>query len=124
MSPIARWTPTTELPLAGAKLYVIDARPPEGILILDRHDGVAIAGDCLQNWHAVDPYCNWIGKLALPLMGFIKPYNIGPAWLKHTSRRASQLRGILNLRFANVLPSHGAPALGNARSHYRPAMSV
>ena len=50
-TPDAEMDATTALPLAGAQLYVIDSRPPEGILILEQHDGVAIAGDCLQHWH-------------------------------------------------------------------------
>jgi hypothetical protein len=113
---------TTELPLAGAKLYVIDSKPPEGILIVERHDGVAVTGDCLQHWHAVDPYCNWLGKQALRMMGFVKPHAVGPAWLKHSNPPRDQLRGILSLRFANLLPSHGAAVIGEALSHYRPAI--
>lgn len=113
---------TTELPIAGAKLYVIDSRPPEGLLILERHGGVAIVGDCLQHWHTPDPYFSWVGKQVLRLLGFIKPYNIGPGWLKNCKPPKEQLRGILDLRFANVLPSHGEPVLGDAVSHYRPAI--
>jgi hypothetical protein len=56
------------------------------------------------------------------MMGFIKPHNIGPGWLKQCKPPVAELRGILNLRFANVLPSHGAPVLGDARAHYRPAI--
>lgn len=113
---------TTTLPLAGAHLYVIDSRPPEGILLLDRSDGVAISGDCLQQWHEPDSYFSWLGKQMMRLMGFIRPHNIGPGWLKQSKPPQDQLRGILKLRFANVLPSHGAPVLGDARSCYRPAI--
>ena len=121
-TPDAEMDATTALPIAGAQLYVIDAHPPEGILLLDQNDGVAIAGDCLQHWHQTDPYCNLIGKGALRMMGFIKPYNVGPAWLKHTKPPAEQLRGILKLRFANLFPSHGDVVLGDACSRYRPAI--
>lgn len=127
-SPETYFTPdvemdaTTAVPLAGAQLYVIDSRPPEGILLLERHDGIAITGDCLQHWHETDAYFNWLGKIMLPVMGFIKPHNVGPAWLKHTKPPKEQLRNILKLRFANLLPSHGAPVLGDALSHYRPAI--
>jgi hypothetical protein len=127
-SPDTYFTPdiemdaATALPLAGAKLYVIDSKPPEGILVLPQHNGVAIAGDCLQHWHKSDPYFSLLAKLMMPLMGFIKPYNVGPAWLKACKPPADQMRGILNLQFANVLPSHGDVVLGDAVTHYRPAI--
>ena len=34
----------------------------------------------------------------------------------------SELRGILDLEFANVLTSHGTAVVGGARDHYRPAV--
>ncbi len=113
---------TTQLPLAGAQLYVIDSTPPEGILILERNDGVAIAGDCLQHWHQTDEYFSWLGKVMMRAMGFIKPQNVGPGWLKFCKPPAEQLRGILKLRFANVLTSHGDIVLGDAVARYRPAI--
>lgn len=110
------------LPLAGARLHVFDSRPPEGILFLDRHGGVAISGDCLQNWAGPDAYFSWLGKLLMRMMGFIKPHNIGPGWLKQCKPPREQLRGILDVPFANVLPAHGAPVLGDAQDRYRPAI--
>src|SRR5436190_19725277 len=38
------------LPIEGAKLVVIDSKPPEGLLLLPQHGGTIISGDCLQNW--------------------------------------------------------------------------
>ncbi len=112
----------TPLPLGGARLYVIDSTPPEGILLLDRSGGIAIAGDCLQHWHQSDAYFSWLARIVMPMMGFIRPHNVGPAWLKQAKPSRAQLRGILDLPFANVLPSHGAPVLGGARDRYRPAI--
>jgi hypothetical protein len=120
--PDAEMDAVTALPLAGARLYVIDSQPPEGLLLLERHDGTLIAGDCLQHWHETDSYFSWLGKLMMRTMGFIKPYNVGPGWLKFCKPPKEQLRGILALRFINVLPSHGAAVLGDAMSHYRPAI--
>ncbi len=112
----------TPLPIGGARLYVIDSKPSEGILLLERSGGVAIAGDCLQHWHAPDAYFSWLAGPIMRLMGFIKPHNVGPAWLKNTKPPKEQLRGILDLPFANVLPAHGAAVMGDARSHYRSAI--
>lgn len=121
-TPDAEMDATTALPMSGAKLYLIDSKPPEAILLLERSGGVAIVGDCLQHWHDTDPYFNWLAKPMMRLMGFIKPYNVGPAWFKHCKPPIEQLRGILNLPIANVIPAHGAPVLGQAREHFRPAI--
>jgi hypothetical protein len=55
-------------------------------------------------------------------MGFVRPYNIGPAWLKGCKPPRDDLRGILALDFANVLPAHGEAVIGGARDHYRSAI--
>jgi hypothetical protein len=113
---------TTALPIDGAKLVVIDSQPPEGVLVLAEHGGVVIAGDCLQNWASTDEYFSWLGKRMMGMFGFIKPHNIGPGWLRQCKPPKPQLRALLDLTFANVLPSHGAPVLGDARERYRPAI--
>jgi hypothetical protein len=121
-APDVEMDATTALPLEGARLYVIDATPAEGVLLLDRSGGVAITGDCLQHWHQPDAYFSWMARVMMRMMGFIRPYNVGPAWLKQARPPKDQLRGILDLTFANVLPSHGAPVVGDARERYRPAI--
>jgi len=113
---------TTTLPIAGAKLFVIDSQPSEALLVLAEHDGTLVTGDCLQNWAKPDEYFNWLARPMMRMMGFIKPHNVGPAWLKQTKPPKEQLRAILDLAFANVLPAHGAPVLGNARELYRAAI--
>jgi hypothetical protein len=113
---------TSALPIEGAKLHFLHGTPPEGLLVLPSHGGVVISGDCLQHWATSDEYFNWFGKVMMKLMGFIKPHNIGPAWLKQTKPPKPDLKKILELEFANVLPSHGAPVLGGARDSYRAAI--
>jgi len=112
----------TAPPLDGAKLVTIDSLPPEGLLLLPDHGGTLISGDCLQNWGTLDPYCNVPARIMMPLLGFKKPYNVGPAWLKQGKPPKIQLRELLDLPFANVMPAHGTPVIGGARDHYRPAI--
>jgi hypothetical protein len=69
----------TALPLAGARLHIMDSRPPEALLLLEQHGGIVIAGDCLQHWHKPDAYFSFVAKVVMPFMGFIKPHNVGPA---------------------------------------------
>lgn len=113
---------STKLPLAGASLYRIESTPPEGLLVLPQHGGVIVAGDCLQNWAAPDEYFSFLARPLMSAMGFIRPHNIGPGWLKQGKPPLPDLRGILGLPFANVMPAHGAPVLGGARDLYRPVI--
>jgi len=121
-SPDVEADASTELPLAGARLHVIRSTPPEAVMILDRYDGVIVSGDCLQNWADVDPYFSFVGRHMMRLMGFIKPHNIGPGWLKQGKPPASDIRAILETPFSRVIPAHGSPVLGDARERYRPAI--
>jgi hypothetical protein len=127
-SPKTYFTPdhevdaTSPLPLDGAQLVLFDSQPPEGMLLLPDHGGTVISGDCLQHWAEPDAYFSWLARPLMRMMGFMKPHNIGPGWLKQCKPPTDQLRAILNLPFANVLPAHGAPVIGEAREQYRPAI--
>lgn len=127
-SPDTYFTPTLEmdaatvLPLEGAKLHVLHSEPTEGLLLLPQEGGIVIAGDCLQNWGATDAYFNWLGAGMMRMMGFIRPHNVGPGWLRQCKPPKDELRAILGLAFAHVLPSHGSPVLGHAVDLYRPAI--
>ncbi len=110
------------LPIAGASLYRIDTEPSEGILRLD--GGTLITGDSLQNWGAPNQYFNFFGKVFMRIVGFLKPYQLGPGWVKGLKPDKQQLAGILELDFENVLPGHGDPVLGGAPDKYRPAIEA
>ncbi len=114
----------SELPLANARIYRIESNAPEGLLLLEREGGVLIAGDCLQHWQATDAYFSFAGKLMMKAMGFIKPHNIGPAWLKQTKPPTADLLGILDLDFAHVLPAHGSAVISGAKAGYRPRIEA
>jgi hypothetical protein len=114
----------SELPLLGAKLYVIPASPPEGLLLLEREGGIMISGDSLQNWRAPDAYFSLLAKPMMRWMGFMKPHNVGPAWFKRTKPPLSSMLGILDLDFDHVLPAHGEPVHGSAKANYRPRIEA
>jgi hypothetical protein len=121
-TPQVEMDATTALPIEGARLHVIGSQPPEALLLIPRHGGVLVAGDCLQNWSGPDPYFSWLGRVIMRAMGFFQPHNIGPAWLKQCKPPAADLRAILGLPFGVVLPSHGEPVLEDAPARYRPAI--
>lgn len=115
-------SPDGPSPIEGSKLFVLRSRPPEAVLLLPQHGGVLVTGDCLQNWAHTDEYFNLPARVGMPLLGFVKPCNVGPAWLKACKPPKEDLRGVLGLSFAHVLPAHGAPVLEDAREKYRPAL--
>lgn len=112
----------TALPLAGARLHVFSTKPPEAVLVLDRSGGVLVTGDSLQNWQQPDAYFSGFGKVMMRVMGFIKPFNVGPAWFKNAKPDHAELRAVLDLPFDHLLPAHGSPVVGGAKESYRPAI--
>ncbi len=109
-------------PIAGARLHVMASTPPEAILVLDRDGGVLVAGDSLQNWATADEYFSLLGRWMMRMMGFIKPSNVGPGWLRQAKPPVAQLKAVLDLPFDTVLPAHGTPVIGGARAAWRPAI--
>mgnify|MGYP002078965632 CR=1 FL=1 len=113
---------STALPVSGASLYLFSTHPPEALLVLDRDGGIVIAGDALQNMGSTDEFFSFFARPMMRLMGFIKPHNVGPGWLKQAKPTKERLLGVLDLDFGVVLPAHGAPVLTNAKALYRPAI--
>jgi len=113
----------SELPVEGARLYEFNrATPSEAVLVLLRDGGILISGDSLQNWNRPDRYFSLMAKIMMRIGGFIKAYNVGPAWSKMTKPSSDDFTGLLDLRFEHVLPSHGEAVIGNAKELFRPAI--
>lgn len=114
----------TELPVGDARLIrFASATPGEALLFLDRDHGIVISGDCMQNWGSTDRYFSLPARLIMRLMGFIKPHNIGPGWLKTAKPDVKEVKSLLDNDFQHVLPCHGAAVIGNAKQLYEPAIS-
>ena len=117
-------TPATDLPIPDAQVVLIDsAKPKEALLLLAYEEGILISGDCMQNWQKPDRFFNFFARIFMKKGGFIRAGNIGPAWFKFTKPEAVQIKNILDLDFQHVLPAHGAPAIGNAKELFRPAIA-
>lgn len=113
------------LPLADARLITFEgARVPEGVILLERDGGILVTGDSLQNWGTPDKYFNWPGRVIMRFMGFFRPYNLGPGWLKVAKPTPSGLAFLLDLSFEHVLPVHGEPVLGAAKDAFRPTITA
>jgi len=113
----------SDLPIADARLVTMrHAKTPEGLLLMLRDGGVLVAGDTLQNWSAPDRYFSLMARLMMRLLGFIKPFNVGPGWLKAAKPSAEDLENLLEMRFEHVLPAHGDEVIGGAREKFAPAI--
>jgi hypothetical protein len=113
---------TTPLPLEGARVHLFGSDPEEGLLLLERHGGIAIAGDSLQNWGKPDASFSFMGTLVMRMMGFLAPCNVGPGWYKQAKPPKAGLRAVLDLPFTRVIPAHGTPVLESAKEQFRPAI--
>jgi len=111
------------LPLEGSRLYEFkSAKPTEAVIVLLRDGGILVSGDALQNWRSTDRYFSLMARVMMRLGGFIKSCNVGPGWLKFARPGPDDLTGLLDLRFAHVLPAHGVEVIGNAKELYRSAI--
>lgn len=111
------------LPIADASLKVFTtSKPPEAICRLAREGGILITGDTLQHAPTPDEYYSFLAKIMMKRMGFMKPHNVGPGWLRFAQPTVADVRSILDLDFEHVLPGHGAPVIGGAKDKYRPAI--
>ena len=112
-------SPDSELPLAGASVFLLEtAARPEAILRLDRDGGILISCDCLQNWARPTAEFNFMAKLMMRVMGFFKPTNVGPGWIRLAKPGAADFERLNQLEYEHVLPSHGTPVKGDARNAY------
>ncbi|WP_419908104.1 hypothetical protein [Hoeflea sp.] len=116
----------SDLPLKNARLTLLSsATPCEGLLLIEREGGIVVAGDCLQNWATTNRYFNLPARLMMRLLGFIKPHNVGPGWLKAAKPDPGEIRKVMaEIDFDHVLPAHGDPVRGNAKQLYAPVVAA
>lgn len=119
LRPDVEMAADTQLPLRDAGLFVFQTtEKPEAILHLRRHGGILIACDSLQNWVSPGPLFNQFSRVAMRLLGFIKPANVGPAWRKRTKVRKEDFDRLQKLSYRHVLGAHGTPVKDTAHEQY------
>lgn len=113
------------LPIAGAKyLEIGSGKMNEGLVWLPQQGGTLVSGDSFQNWAETDEYFNWIAKLMMPRMGFIKPHNIGRAWFDIIKPDVAELKHCFDDNVEVLLPSHGKVVFSAAAKHYLQRLSA
>jgi len=113
----------SELPFTGAIFISYpSSNMPEGLILLERNNGILISADSFQNWLA-DDYFSDNALVMMQKMGFIRPANIGPEWLRHCEPDKVDFDRILTQKFRHLIPSHGVPILQTAKQELQQTVS-
>jgi hypothetical protein len=117
-----------ELPLANATLIDFDvSRTPETAIHLERHGGVLLTCDSVQNWETARG-CTFPAKIMARMMGFRGRACIGPGWRKQSQPKdgvgfGPKFKQLLELEFRHVLSGHGAPMTDTAKDDLRASVA-
>lgn len=87
---------------------------PEAILRLDRHGGVLISCDSLQNLSGPNEFFNELATHVMRKNGFFNPANIGPGWLHKAEPKPDDFARLKQLSYRHVFSGHGDPCLDRA----------
>ncbi len=113
----------TGVPIADSCVHVLhSAKLKEASILLNRDGGILLSGDFFHNTPQPDEFTNKIAKVGMRLFGLARACNIGVGWWMMAQPSAKDLRSLLALPFEHVLPIHGEPVIGQARSRYLPAI--
>ena len=118
-----------DLPLEQARVMLIESsQVPEAVLLLERPGVVGkilITGDSLQNWSSqADQYFSFFSKWFMWWFGFLKSYNVGPAWYQTNKVQKKDMVALLQHEFDHVLPAHGDPCLQEAYKKYQASVEA
>lgn len=113
-------TSDAELPFPNAELFCFDGtKQPETMLLMKQGSGVLLTCDAIQHYGDYE-HINFLGRIAMPLLGFAKTTLIGPIWLKKMVPEGisfeSEFRRILDLEFDQLLSAHGSFLASGARA--------
>ncbi len=102
-------------PVQDCAVFVFEtSKQPEGLLLLDREGGIAIACDSLQNWERTDRFFDDASVKMMTDFGFIRRANIGPGWARICEPQAPDFTRLKQLRFRHLLSGHGTPLRDDA----------
>ena len=108
-----------EMPFSDCSVFIFESsNRPESILRLDRHGGIMIACDAMQNWVEPDEYFDdeTIGKMRE--MGFFTPAGVGPAWVHVCEPQPEDFVRLSKVPFNHALCGHGTPVKNSAQSEF------
>lgn len=106
-------------PCQGSTVFTFETtNEPEAILRLDRHGGVLIACDSLQNLNCLNEFFNETAIKVMREAGFFKPASIGPGWRHKAEPKPEDFARLKRLAYRHVFSGHGDPCLDNAAEQF------
>ncbi len=102
-------------PNPDASTFVFDTpKFPEAILLLERHGGIIVTCDSLQNTLGRDEYFNDVSAESKARLGFFGKATVGPGFRKVAEPKAGDFSRLKELEFRHLLSAHGDPLLEDA----------
>jgi len=99
------------MPFPGCSVFVFQTSVfPEGLLHVDRENGILISCDSIQNITNTDEFYSAETALAFQSQGLVKPANIAPIWLGATQTEGNDFHRLLKtFTFRHLITAHGEP---------------
>jgi hypothetical protein len=111
--------PGGAMPFSGCSIFAFrTTKLPECILHVDRAGGIMISCDSLQNWIEPDEYFSDDTRHMMAEMGFFKPTNVGPLWMRLMGPQDQDFARLREFSFRHALCGHGAPVRDTAKEAY------
>lgn len=116
LKPDMELTAESEMPFPGCSLFVFEtSKLPEGILHIEKEDGILITCDSIQNITSTDQFYSQETAKSFDDQGLVKPANISPIWLGATNTRDSDFEKLLKtIAFRHMITAHGKPLINKA----------
>lgn len=108
--------PNGDIPFPGCSVFVFEtSTQPEGILHIDRDEGILISCDSIQNITSTDEFYSTDTAKFFQDQGLVKAANISPVWLGATHTNAGDFNRLLKtMTFRHLLTAHGEPLMNTA----------
>lgn len=104
-----------ELPIVDSSLFIFSTSQfPEGILHLQRNNGIIITCDSIKNWLKADKYFSEQSAAMYKEQGFFGKASISKVWQQACKVQGSDFKELLSYDFCHLLSAHGEPLLNTA----------
>ncbi len=110
--------PGGEMPFEGATAFVFETSSSvEGLLLAERHGGVLMSCDSLQNWaDGADEFFDEATAASMAQLGFFRKAGVGIGWLNMSKPEVVDFVRVKELGFRHLLSAHGAALLDEAHA--------
>lgn len=104
-----------QMPINDSSFFLFEtSQHPEGIIHLNRENGIIITCDSIKNWVTADPFFSPETAALYQQLGFFGPASISAIWKQACQVDASDFARLKNYKFQHLLSAHGEPLLHNA----------